>query len=47
MSTANEARLSVAEKGTLCIDFNKFVKHVLYVPGLTKNLLFVGRLTDS
>lgn len=46
MFIVNEARLSIAGKGTLCIDSNKSIKHVLYVPVLTKNLLSVGRLTD-
>lgn len=33
VSIASGARLSIAGKGTLCINCSKSVKHVLYVPG--------------
>jgi hypothetical protein len=46
-STANGARLSVAGTGTLRVDDNKELTPLLYVPGLTKNLISVGKLCDS
>lgn len=38
--------LDVATHGTLNLDKNKSVAKVLYVPGLTKNLMFVGHITS-
>lgn len=45
--TASGARIPVAGKGDTKIGGNKVVKKVLYVPGMTRNLLSVGQLTDE
>lgn len=45
VSTANGAKLAVAGHGTVTIDTNK-VNKVLYVPGISRNLVFVGKLAD-
>ena len=47
VSIASGARLPVVGKGILHVEANKNIKLILYVPGLTKNLLFVGKLTDT
>lgn len=47
VSTVNGTRLVVVGKGTLHVDANKEIKPILYVLGLTKSLLSVGKLTDS
>jgi hypothetical protein len=47
VSTASGARLPVVGKGILHVEANKSIKPILYVPGLTKNLLSVGKLTDT
>lgn len=44
--TASGNSLDVAAQGTLTLDKNKAIDKVLYVPGLSKNLMSVGRLTD-
>lgn len=45
VSTANGARLAVAGQGTVTL-YNNKVNKVLYVPGISKNLVSVGKLAD-
>lgn len=44
--TASGDFLNVAGLGTLSFDSNKAVPKVLYVSGITRNLISIGRLTD-
>lgn len=45
MSIASGAHLSITRKGAIVLDQNK-VTDILYVPGVTKNLIFVGKIKD-
>lgn len=47
IKTASGAALPVVGKGIVTLSDNKILEHVLYVPGVQKNLLSVGALTDK
>lgn len=45
--TANGDSLNVVGHATLSLDNNKSVSEVLYVPGIARNLISVGQLTNA
>lgn len=47
VSTASGSKLPIIGQGTVHVDTNKSISNVLYVPGLQRNLMSVGTLTDA
>ncbi|CAM6096996.1 unnamed protein product [Calypogeia fissa] len=47
VTTASGSHIPIAGKGSVKFNKNKAVSKVLYVPGVTRNLLSVGQLTDD
>lgn len=47
IATVDGAKLSVVGHGTTSLEKNKTMTHILYVLGVTKNLLSIGKLIDD